>query len=874
MIQFLSVCSGLEGASLAVAPLGWTAVGFAEIEAFPAAILAERYGSNLPGEPLSRNAPPNFGDFTAIDVAALGDVDILIGGTPCFTAGTLILAKRGLIPIEDIRQGDEVWTHQNRWRRVLNTMRRQGETMVLKGQGHFGLETTADHPFWARAKWSKNTRVNGKSVRLTGHRAGDWTDAKDMAGVFWASPGELTGTSIPSFEVRAYEGRNLPNGFDADFFWIVGAWLGDGWLRTDQRSDRPDGQTNGYVLICGNKKHEAEIAGRLERAGLAYSTSQERTTVRFQISSKPLARWIDDSFGRGCEGKKIPSWLFGAPADVRMAFLDGYLFADGSQSLQPKGGGLVQKITTINRGLAIGVRMLAATVGLGASIVRNAPKRDLTIEGRSVSEKPFFQVSIYKNSRSAFVADGLMWGKVRSSVSTGRCAEVFNFEVDEDNSYVADGFIVHNCQAFSIAGKRLSLADARGNLTLAYAVLAHELARSHGLKNALWENVPGVLNTPDNAFGCFLGSLVGADDALLPVGKPRAGKSNAFWRWRKAGTEVDDDGNEIAVEEGHVTRWPHAGMVAGPLGRAAWRLLDAQYFGLAQRRRRVFVVADFGNGADPAAVLFEPLGMRGNSAPSREAREAIARPLAAGTRSSGGYRNDADTAENLIARPVLSGGHSNNPLDENLIAHALRGEGFDASEDGTGRGTPIVPVAYRTSPNCGAWETGDRIDALTTGTDATAHVLASMGHAAGHPDAGAQAAVAFDLRGREFGAQFEGPHDTVNIRAANGGSSRSYVAQASATQWAVRRLTPRECERLQGVPDNYTRIPWRGRPADQCPDGPRYKSLGNSWAVPVVRWIGERIDQQLRQISQSPSAGAQTRSFQASDERPHEPSES
>jgi DNA (cytosine-5)-methyltransferase 1 len=82
-LRFLSVCSGLEGASIAVEPLGWTPVGFSEIEAFPSAIIAERYGSNLPGEPLSRNAAPNFGDFTKIPLSDLGSVDILIGGTPC-----------------------------------------------------------------------------------------------------------------------------------------------------------------------------------------------------------------------------------------------------------------------------------------------------------------------------------------------------------------------------------------------------------------------------------------------------------------------------------------------------------------------------------------------------------------------------------------------------------------------------------------------------------------------------------------------------------------------------------------------------------------------------------------------------------------------
>lgn len=386
------------------------------------------------------------------------------------------------------------------------------------------------------------------------------------------------------------------------------------------------------------------------------------------------------------------------------------------------------------------------------------------------------------------------------------------------------------CQAFSIAGKRLSLEDARGNLTLAFAVLAHELVRSHGLRSAVWENVPGALSTDDNAFGCFLGALVGADDALLPCERPPRGRGNAFWRWRPHERIecVDEDGAKtgeiIKRPERHVCSWSSAGMASGPRARLAWRVLDAQYFGVPQRRERVFVVVDFGNGADPAEVLFEPQGLRGNSPPRRKAREGIAAPIARGFGSGGGCRNDADTAENLIASTgkishcLNDGGMGRQDYEsETLIAHALRGEGFDASEDGTGRGTPIVPVAYRTSPNCGAWETGERVDALTTSTDKTQHV------------------VAFDLRGREDGAQFEGPHDTANIRAASGGSSRSYVAE----QWAVRRLTPKECERLQGAPDDWTNIPQRG--GKKCPDGPRYKALGNSWAVPVVRWIGERL---------------------------------
>jgi DNA (cytosine-5)-methyltransferase 1 len=170
----------------------------------------------------------------------------------------------------------------------------------------------------------------------------------------------------------------------------------------------------------------------------------------------------------------------------------------------------------------------------------------------------------------------------------------------------------------------------------------------------------------------------------------------------------------------------------------------------------------------------------------------------------------------------------NTTMDEGqtMVAHhTLRGEGFDASEDGTGRGTQIVPVAIQERAISENADAGP--DGKGWRDDGTAYTLEARQ---------VPQAVAFDLRGRDGGAMPEGPHDTASIRAASGGSSRSYVAE----QWAVRRVTPTECERLQGFPDNYTDIGnGRGGPT---PDGPRYKALGNSMAVNVMRWIGRRIE--------------------------------
>ena len=300
------------------------------------------------------------------------------------------------------------------------------------------------------------------------------------------------------------------------------------------------------------------------------------------------------------------------------------------------------------------------------------------------------------------------------------------------------------CQSFSVAGLRKGLADPRGNLMLTYLAIADRY-RPRWL---VWENVPGVLSSNGGrAFGTLLGGL-----AQLGSG-------------------------------------------------FAYRICDAQYAGVPQRRRRVFVVGYLGDWRRAAAVLFERHSLSGHPAPRREVGEGIAPTISARTKGGGGLGTDFD-------------------CDGGLVAHSLRADGFDASEDGTGRGTPLVPVAFSCKDH-GA-DAGD-----------IAPTLRSMGHDGSHANGGGQIGVAYDLRGREGGAQFEGPHDTANIRAADGGSSRSYVAQS-----AVRRLTPQECERLQGFPDDYTLIPYRGKPAA---DGPRYKALGNSMAVPVMRWIGERI---------------------------------
>jgi len=431
------------------------------------------------------------------------------------------------------------------------------------------------------------------------------------------------------------------------------------------------------------------------------------------------------------------------------------------------------------------------------------------------------------------------------------------------------------CQSFSVAGKRAGLDDPRGNLTIEFARLADRLRPTW----LVWENVPGVLSIDDGrTFGAFLGMLVQLGYGL------------------------------------------------------SWRVLDAQFFGVPQRRRRVFVVGHLGSWRASAAVLFEFAGLSGYPPPRRETRKDLAPTLSARTHGGGGLGTDFDLDGGLIGDLAFGGNNTSGPIDvstatnacatasgridfetETFIVHSLSSEGFDASEDGTGRGVPLVSetlstrygdVSDRDLPDSSAIlsmafnlrgreggampEVSERaslrasaggstnsyiaFSAKDHGADAdeVAPTLRGMGHDASHANGGGQLAIAFTLHGSDGTANIASSTDvsgSLRTRAPGSieNSSTTAVLQEQSVAslqpdscskqidssdtssgspnlihapMAVRRLTPRECERLQGFPDDYTLVEYRGKLAA---DGPRYRSLGNSMAVPVMRWIGERI---------------------------------
>lgn len=368
------------------------------------------------------------------------------------------------------------------------------------------------------------------------------------------------------------------------------------------------------------------------------------------------------------------------------------------------------------------------------------------------------------------------------------------------------------CQDLSVAGKRKGLRDTDGRATRSGLFFdAMRIADWAGPRWLVGENVPGLFS-----------SHGGRDFALVVA--------------EMAGAALD-------VPAGG---WRNTGVALGPKGLVEWAVLDAQWRGLAQRRKRVFLVRDSGDWAGRPPLLLERESLRGDHPPRRET----------GARTAAGLTRGAD-----------GGGRGGM-----LVTHSLSADGFDASEDGTGRGTPIVPVAYQGGTVVSVCMAIDPITAddlampqttrngdpgvvflpfdTTQGTSAQNRNHPKPGDPCHPPACAAHApAVAYAVQATHRGVG-QG-HNTTHIvdvafsghaegnKGQPGTHAQGWNSNFVGQRYGVRRLTPVECLRLQGFEDDYLDITYRGKPAA---DGPKYRATGNSMATTVIRYLGEQIE--------------------------------
>lgn len=576
-----------------------------EIEPFPVELEAKRFPEVI-----------QLGDVANVNGAEIPPVDILTNSSPCFIGSSLVNTSDGLKEIKDVRIGDKVLTHNNIYKTVTDSCcTGVKKVFELRAMGIDSITCTENHPFLVRKLTRKYPTyyVDGKGKRGRARVFGEpeWKQLKDLDKTYYI------GTSINQ---NSENSKNLT----VEEMWLLGRYIADGYRRHDQPT----------VAFCIGYAKAEEFIKHLD----IYHgyTDKQRTAMKYCITDKRL--WeLCGACGDGAINKEFPAWVLDLPADDLKVVVDGYLSGDGCYNEKCR---LFQS-ATISRKLAYSLSHAIAKAFCCAYKIYKAKKNPTcVIEGRTVNQHDAYEVRFKEGRKQdkAFYEDGHIWFPIRDITERGE-SEVYNLSVEDDESYTVQNVMVHNCQDLSVAGKRAGLDGERSGLFLEVIRITKEMRNADRLRSGrateylrprfwCWENVPGALSSAGGAdFRTVLEETIGIVEPEVHVSQPK--------------------------------KWGKNGIVDGDNWQLAWRIMDAQYYGVAQRRRRLYLVLDtFGHRA--GEILFERESVSWNFAEIAEAwqRTSLSLEDRIGIASriiSGELRTDSGTLE--VAEPGADSGN-------------------------------------------------------------------------------------------------------------------------------------------------------------------------------------------------------------------------
>lgn len=481
-------------------------------------------------------ADRNLGDMTKIDWTQVPDFDLLFYSTPCFVAGTLIHTSNGFKPIESIVKGDKVLTHKNSYKDVITTMRHihKGDLIKIKAMSCGEIICTPEHPFYVRKKY----RYGHEWKRA--FKSPEWIDAKNLCKGDYKTADYLGMAINQKAEFPVWNGtidnrwghgrpvNTLIDKFATKEFWyLMGRYVGDGWKKHTR--------TSAGIIICCSNRNEDSLVECLDKLGINYTKVTERTVYKYQISSKELNSFVD-RYGYKAYGKRIDEETINLPKEQLTSFMDGLLDSDGTRN------GNYYKITTTSRELAYGIAQCVAKVyNQPPKIYFTKRPKTTVIENRVVNQHDTYQVcwkTIACIQDNAFYEDGYCWYPIQSiEVLHNQEVEVYNMEVEEDNSYTANGAIVHNCQSISQAG------------------LQHGFTEGSGTRSSIIWNVRDALKIKKPKYACLENVAAMVSAKFLPM----------FNLWQDAVRAI---GYENFAQ-----------------------ILNAKHYGVPQNRERIFLMS-------------------------------------------------------------------------------------------------------------------------------------------------------------------------------------------------------------------------------------------------------------------------------------------
>ncbi|MFJ5262419.1 Hint domain-containing protein [Streptomyces sp. NPDC088387] len=354
----------------------------------------------------------------------------------CFTGDTLVTTRQGQVPIGEIAPGDQVLTHKGRFRPVTALQERVAETGVLIGHGHPGLRTTPEHPFLSTASRHRRRPVadDANRARALVHGEPEWVDAQSLPGRYWATPAVFPPAAVPDVPALRGEGRRTVVAMTPELMQLAGRHVADGHLGS-----------GGTIVISASHEEEADVTALCQKAGFEKTTvtHRDRAALQIAVQSVSFSAWLLEHFGRHAHAKYLPTWLLGAPEAYRSAFLDGYLDGDGHWESDER-----FDARTVSKRLAVGLRLLATSLGYAAALYVVPARTDTFPDGRVARAREQWRLKgsrTFGRGSATKVIGEHRFSRVKSWALHGDPVPVFNLSVAEDESYVVDGIVVHNC---------------------------------------------------------------------------------------------------------------------------------------------------------------------------------------------------------------------------------------------------------------------------------------------------------------------------------------------------------------------------------------------------------------------------------------------
>lgn len=434
-----------------------------------------------------------FGDISKINPSDLPDFDFMTYSFPCFIEGTLVLTSNGYKPIEDITENDYVLTHTNTYQKVVKPMVNEANHIYkLSTMASEDLFVTEEHPFYVRKrerKWNNERR----SYDRVFHKP-EWIKTKDLDKSYYVGCAINQKSELPKWDGVEFNGawghkvqkNELCDLFEKnEFWWLVGRFIGDGWTR-DYKTDKFHSE---QVVICCGKHKKDEIVEVLDRLPFNYSVVEERTVYKFHIVNKELTRFLYQ-FGKGASNKRLTSDVINLPVDLLESFLEGYISSDGYITED----GLI-KISSVSQKLIYDTAQCIMKVyKRPVSVYLTKRKPTCVIEGRTVNQKDTYTVTFKKvknKQDKAFYEDGYVWCPINNIEKLDYNGLVYNMEVENDNSYVVQNIIVHNCTDVSVAGRKNGVIKGQTRSGLLYE--CEKVIECKRPKYLLLENVKNLV---------------------------------------------------------------------------------------------------------------------------------------------------------------------------------------------------------------------------------------------------------------------------------------------------------------------------------------------------------------------------------------------